>query len=395
LNIFVAAWAAVLCCSALAQVPLQDPKVQPQAAMKNAAGLKSLGFSESFKSLIVANGKTSETSLSAEVVLRGKNDLSCHFTTEKDELRLVSDGTTHYLYVFGNPTYEKSDTPMSRPQLMTAATGGILRAAGTWVADFLHDTKDLLDAAQDVERKGEEDIDGTACEGYRLAYPGFDVTAWLTRGDPPVLRRAEVDLQKSVNNQGHEAGPVSATVQVNITDWKPNLEVRDSQFVFTPPDGVELAKPEKHEESMEGKEAEDFELPLLDGGTVKLSSLKGKTVVLDFWATWCGPCRMAMPIVDKVTGEFADRGVVLYTVNLQEGAEAVKGFLQAMKLNPKVALDKEGMVARAYGAPPIPSIVLIGTDGVVRKVFRGVSPVFENELRGALSGIAKETAPAK
>jgi len=128
---------------------------------------------------------------------------------------------------------------------------------------------------------------------------------------------------------------------------------------------------------------------------VKLSALKGKTVVLDFWATWCGPCRMAMPIVEKVTEEFAYKGVVLYAVNQQEEPEAIKKFLQSAKLNPRVALEKEGRVSRDYGVRPIPSIILIGPDGVIRKVFRGVSPQFEDELRSALSTIVKEAAPAK
>ena len=384
-------------CSALAQAPLPDTNVRIQAAMKNAVDLKSLGFTESFKSTVVANGKPIEGSLKGEILLRGQNDLSCLFATGKEEVRLVSNGTTHFLYVIGSSTYEKTDRPLSRSQLMNVVSGEIFRSASAWVAEFLHNGKEVLGSAGSVEQKGEQKIDGADCDGYLLTYPGFDVTAWLVRSDPPVLRRAEIDLKKGLQSQTHEGGPVSAIVQVEVTDWKPNVETKDSQFVFTPPDGVEVAKPETETEApvLEGKPGEDFELPLLDGGTVKLSDLKGKTVVLDFWATWCGPCRMAMPVVGKVTEEFADKGVVLYTVNQREEAEAVQKYLQSTKLNPKVALDKEGKVSLAYGARSIPTIVLIGADGVIRKIFTGVSPQFEDELRGALAAIAKEAAPAK
>jgi thiol-disulfide isomerase/thioredoxin len=347
------------------------------------------------KGRLVANGKTNESSVTAELVLKGQDSLSGRISTGKEEIRLVSDGSTHYLYVIGNKTYERSEDPMTRPQLMAAVTGGILRAAGTWTADFLHNRKELLDSAETVARKGEQNVDGTDCEGYLLTYSGFDVTAWLTRSDPPVLRRVEVDLEKSAQSEQHGGGDITAKVQVELTDWKPNVEVKDSQFVFTPPDGVEMAKNEAEEDSLEGKQAEDFELPLLDGGTVKLSALKGKTVVLDFWATWCGPCRAAMPIIDKVAEEFAEKGVLLYAVNLEEDEAAIKGFLKSMKLNPRVALDKDGKVGRAYGATSIPSIVVVGPDGVVRKVFRGISPQFEEDLRSLLSGISKEAAPAK
>ena len=390
LALLVVGLAAGLSCMAPAQAPLKDPQVLLQAAMKSAAELASVGFTESFKGVVVKNGKRSETNLKGEMVLGGKAGFSGHVTMEKQEIRLVSDGATHCLYLIGSKTYQKTGESITRPQLMTVVTKGVLNAAGTWVADFLHNEKDLLDNAGSVEAKGEQNIDGTACEGYLLTYTGFDVTAWLTRSDPPVLRRAEVDMQKSAQKDG---GATAANVQVDLTGWTPNVETKDSQFVFSPPDGVTAARP--GEDPLEGKAAEDFELPLLDGGTMKLSALKGKTVVLDIWATWCGPCRRAMPIVEKVTEEFADKGVVLYAVNQGEEPEAIKKFLQTAKLNPKVALDTDGKVSRAYEATSIPRIVIVGSDGVVRKVFRGLSPQFEDDLRAALSAAVNAAAPAK
>jgi thiol-disulfide isomerase/thioredoxin len=390
LAMLVVGLAAGLSCMAPAQAPLKDPQAPLQAAMQSASELASLGFTESFKGVVVTNGKPNETILKGEIVLRGKAGFSGHFTMEKQEIRLVSDGTTHCLYLIGGKTYQKTGESITRPQLMTVVTKGVLNAAGTWVADFLHNNKDLLENAGSVEAKGEQNIDGTACEGYLLTYPGFDVTAWLTRSDPPALRRAEVDLQKSAQKDGNTS---AANVQVDLTGWTPNVETKDSQFVFTPPDGVTEAKP--GQDPLEGKAAEDFELPLLDGGTVKLSALKGKTVVLDIWATWCGPCRRAMPIVEKVTGEFADKGVVLYAVNQGEEPEAIKKFLQTAKLNPKIAMDRDNKVSQAYGASTIPRIIIVGSDGVVRKVFRGLSPQFEDELRAVLTAAVNPAAPAK
>ncbi len=379
--------------STQAQAPLKDPQARVQAAMQSAAALKSVAFSESFQGKVVTNGSTSESALQGEVVLNGKEGLSSTFTMQRQKIRLVSDGTTHCLYIIGDKTYQKTDEVIPRTQLMCVVARGIFGTSATWVAGFLHNKTELLDTSGAIEAKDTQNIDGAECEGYLLPYSGFDVTVWLTKSDPPTLRRADVDLKKTVQNQGANGGPSDATVQVDITDWKPNVATTDSQFVFTPPDGVEMTKPGS--DTLEGKKADDFELALLGGGSVKLSALKGKPVVLDFWATWCGPCRKAMPIVEKVTEEFADKGLLLYAVNLQEDAEKVQGYLQSVNLNPKVALDKEGTVARAYGAPPIPSIILIGADGVIKKVFRGISQQFEDDLRNALTGLVKDGATAK
>src|SRR5690349_4238380 len=84
---------------------------------------------------------------------------------------------------------------------------------------------------------------------------------------------------------------------------------------------------EKH--PLDGKPAPAFSLDLLKGGKATLADHKNKNVViLDFWATWCGPCVQAMPIVSEVAKSFADKGVVLYAVNEQEEADAVKAFLE-------------------------------------------------------------------
>ena len=396
LRLIVGALTIIFSSAALAQVPLADPRVRLEEGMKYAAGLASLGFTEQFKSVITANGQTTENSIKGEMLFRGQNDFACMFTSDSQQMRLVSNGSVHFLYPVGGKTYRRIEEPISRSQFMTAVIGGAVRAGGAWVADYLHNGKALLDAAQQVERKGEQTIGGTACEGTLLAYQGFDLTAWLTVSDPPVLRRVNVDLEKSLRNDTHGGADMSAQVQIDILDWKPNLETKDSQFTFIPPDGVELAKDEPQTDPMDGTAAKPFELPLLDGGAVKLADLKGKTVVLDFWASWCGPCRMAMPMIEKVMKEFAGKNAVLYAVNIQEDTETVKNFLRSMKLDFKVALDKDGSVGKAYGAPPIPSIFVIAPDGMIGKVFRGIGPDFENELRAAVNAaMAKEPAPAK
>ncbi len=124
---------------------------------------------------------------------------------------------------------------------------------------------------------------------------------------------------------------------------------------------------------LEGLPAPPFTLPLLGGGELDLAAHLGKEpVVLDFWATWCPPCREALPVLDRVAGEFAGRGVRFYTVNIAEPPEAVAGFLERNGVGLPTALDGTMAVSELYTADYIPQTVFIGRDGVVAKVHTGV-----------------------
>jgi thiol-disulfide isomerase/thioredoxin len=129
-------------------------------------------------------------------------------------------------------------------------------------------------------------------------------------------------------------------------------------------------------------------LELLDGGNLDLAGYKGKNVViLDFWATWCGPCTQAMPIIEKVAHEYQDKGVLLFAVNIQEQPDDVKKFLEEAELKVAVALDKDGTVGSAYKAEAIPQTVLVGKDGTVQVVRVGLSANLEEELSKDLDAL--------
>lgn len=122
-----------------------------------------------------------------------------------------------------------------------------------------------------------------------------------------------------------------------------------------------------------GDTAYDFLLTDLDGNDVTLSALRGQPVIVNFWATWCGPCRLEMPELQAAYTEYADDNLAILAVNQMEDATAVRSFFQdELGLTFTAVLDEEAEVADAYGAIGLPSTFFIDADGVVTAVHRGL-----------------------
>ncbi|GHU12826.1 hypothetical protein FACS1894161_1860 [Spirochaetia bacterium] len=113
----------------------------------------------------------------------------------------------------------------------------------------------------------------------------------------------------------------------------------------------------------------DFSLPLLGGGTAKLSGYKGKVVFLNFWATWCPPCRAEMPAMESLFKRFAGDDFVMIAVDCAEKTADVQAFITETKYTFPVALDSNGAIGGRYGATAIPMTFIFGRDGkIISKV---------------------------
>jgi len=115
-----------------------------------------------------------------------------------------------------------------------------------------------------------------------------------------------------------------------------------------------------------GSLAPDFQLQTLDGQTFSLSSVRGKPVLLNFWATWCGPCRFEMPFLQEIYEDYSDEELVLITVDIGESKSDVERFLQREGLSLPTLLDSEAKVARQYKTAAIPTTFFIDKDGIIR-----------------------------
>jgi thiol-disulfide isomerase/thioredoxin len=123
-----------------------------------------------------------------------------------------------------------------------------------------------------------------------------------------------------------------------------------------------------------GSKAPDFELYDLEGEIHKLSDYKGQPVLLNFWATWCGPCRSEMPHLEEVYEEWKDKGLTFFAVNVGESSTDVTSFLDFFGFNMPVLLDSARTVSRKYGVSGIPTTYFIDEDGIIQKRIVGAFP---------------------
>ena len=116
-----------------------------------------------------------------------------------------------------------------------------------------------------------------------------------------------------------------------------------------------------------GALAPDFALPALNGETVSLEGLKGKPVVLNFWATWCGPCRVEIPYLQEAFTEKGE-GISFVAINLREKEDKVKRFAYSMGMSFTIAMDLSGKVGAVYNIRGIPTTFFIDEERVIRHV---------------------------
>ncbi len=133
----------------------------------------------------------------------------------------------------------------------------------------------------------------------------------------------------------------------------------------------------------------DFSLASVETGKeVRLSALKGKVVLIDFWATWCGPCRMEIPHFVELQKQYSkDLRIVGISLD-QQGEMVVRPFMRQWKINYDIVIDTTGQVQSSYGGiRSIPTALLVGRDGQVKDVFVGYRPkeVFESAIQKALT----------
>ncbi len=132
-----------------------------------------------------------------------------------------------------------------------------------------------------------------------------------------------------------------------------------------------LTPPGMDVEASEGDLAPDFLLKTLDGGEMRFSDLRGKAVIVNLWASWCGPCRKEMPQFVAAYDRYREEGLEIIALNVQESASIIQPFVDDFGVEFPVVLDKRGAVSDEYRIIGLPMTYFIDREGVIRSVFQG------------------------
>jgi peroxiredoxin len=142
--------------------------------------------------------------------------------------------------------------------------------------------------------------------------------------------------------------------------------------------------------SITGQPAPDFVLKTLEQGNLRLSEFRGQVVLVNFWASWCGACRQAMPTFNDIHDKYQQAGLVLLSINLDDEAEHAQQMAQSLKIRFPVLLDEQKAVSRLYQMETMPLTVLIDREGVVRFVYVGFNAGDEIKLLTPLRALLNE-----
>ena len=139
-----------------------------------------------------------------------------------------------------------------------------------------------------------------------------------------------------------------------------------------------------------GGPAPDFALKSRAGANLRLSEERGNVVMVNFWATWCGPCRQEMPLLDDIYERYRDAGFQLLGVNIDDDANKAARMTDDMGVGFPLLFDQDKEVSRLYDVSAMPVTVLIDRDGVVRHVHHGYRPGYEDAYIEQVRALLRE-----
>ncbi len=136
--------------------------------------------------------------------------------------------------------------------------------------------------------------------------------------------------------------------------------------------------------------APQFTLGARGGGNLSLAQYKGQVVMLNFWASWCGPCRQEMPLLENIYKKYSKLGFTLIGVNVEPDSKAADDWLKQTPVSFPIVYDKESKVSKDYDVEGMPSTVIIDRKGNVRMLHRGYKPGDENEYLDSIRALIRE-----
>ena len=139
-----------------------------------------------------------------------------------------------------------------------------------------------------------------------------------------------------------------------------------------------------------GKPAPDFTLKSLGGKNLKLSEMAGSVVLINFWASWCGPCREEMPLLNSLHNKYEPLGFTVLGVNVEQDVKGAKGFLKNFPVDFPVLFDSDNRVSEQYKVITMPTTVVVDRDGNMRFLHQGYKSGDEAKYRQMVKQLVRE-----
>jgi peroxiredoxin len=136
--------------------------------------------------------------------------------------------------------------------------------------------------------------------------------------------------------------------------------------------------------------APDFTLKSDAGTNLRLSEQRGQVVMINFWASWCGPCRQEMPVLDQLQQRYAKAGFTVLGVNVEEDSTQAERLLKQMNVSFPILFDSESIVSKLYDVSAMPVTVIVDRDGNMRYLHKGFKPSYEDSYRQQISELIRE-----
>jgi peroxiredoxin len=349
---------------------------------------------------------------------------------ESQQLSIFCDGTTLWFHMPMMGQYLEREAPATwRDVLRTPEAAMLLSFIGHPVLQFLVDDKagmpamigELHDVTA-IELAEHEGVKATRITGAMAASQLMMMSTdpvpfemWIN-DDTGLLLEARFDITDAYNammkdmagmysdeDDGEDDAESTPTLDkfvpvIRITSARINEDIPASRFNFDDKDSSDKVESfsipgmgPTQQLRLVGNEAPDFTLPTLDDEELALSSLRGNVVLLDFWATWCGPCVQALPKMQEIHAHFKGQPVVVLGVN-RDGPgmnDQITTLLERKDITFGHVLDADGSVAAEYQVTGIPSAILIDKDGIVQDVGMGFMPGKEKELIAKIDKLLK------
>lgn len=364
--------------------PSTPEKAQIQASMDFISKLPAFSTDMEMKfELADKAGQSRDGAIKGTLDFSGQDKLRFRVEMDDGSMELFYTPDEKYLYISNENQYVSGTNFGNRQRALTLMPSREFSPAQIMLSDFLHGDPSLLSSMESTSL-----INDGPDSPIHIQTSGDGVTAdfWIQGGEQPFLDKLQLDLLKMAADRNPNLAKVLVTY--TFSNWNAAPEFAADHFNFKKPEGATEFNPSAQgpEDPLKGKPAPAIKLSMLGEGTLDLATHLGKDVViLDFWASWCGPCRKGLPIISEVAEQFKDKNVVFYAVNVGEPAEVAQGFLTQTGLSIPVALDLNREAQQKYQANSIPKTVIVAKDGTVYEVHLGVTPTLKEDLTKTLT----------